>query len=52
VIREYADGMFDADWTRGPGLSPGFKSFGEALDWLRAYREELAEPDRRIYGGA
>jgi hypothetical protein len=37
VIREYADGMFDA--TDGLGLSPGFNSFAETVAHLREQRE-------------
>jgi hypothetical protein len=33
IVREYADGTFDA--TDGIGLSPGFKSFDEVLEHVR-----------------
>jgi len=41
VIREYRNGMFDAAQVDGPGLSPGFSSFDECLQALRA---ELRAP--------
>ena len=39
VVREYADGMFDA--TDGKGLSPGFESFEDTIAHLRAHPEEI-----------
>lgn len=33
TIREYADGMFDAEHTDG-ALSPGFTSYRDAFEWV------------------
>lgn len=33
VVREYADGTYDAADTTGPGLSPVLDSFAEAREW-------------------
>lgn len=35
VVRQYADGTFDADNTRGAGLSPVVDTFREAVAWAR-----------------
>jgi hypothetical protein len=34
TVRQYADGMYDATHT-GPGLSPGFDTFGECVAHVR-----------------
>lgn len=43
TVREYANGMFDGDWTRGPGCSPGFDSFAETVAWIRDYERQSSE---------
>lgn len=35
-VREYADGMFDATYTPGLGLTRGVDSFAEAVAEVRA----------------
>lgn len=36
LVREYADGTFDAAEVHGVGLSPGLTSWAEAFAWVRA----------------
>jgi hypothetical protein len=35
IVRQYADGMYDASDTRSPAISPGFDSFGECVAHVR-----------------
>lgn len=36
MIREYRDGWLDAAQINGIGLSPGFKTWQEAIQWIKA----------------
>lgn len=39
VVRQYADGTYDAFDTNGVALSPVYSTFEEALTWARSTRD-------------
>lgn len=52
VAREYRNGKWDAENTRGPGLTIGFDSFGELTAYLAEQRRERTSPSavsRRLH---
>lgn len=39
-VREYTNGMFDGDWSAGPGCTPGFDTFAGVVQFIREYETD------------